>query len=76
MSSGPTESDVLTIILQNNLELVDNTYIVLNVVDNKSGGAIKPMCLGEINAFQTGQTHEKSMSNSSSASELPSDETI
>ncbi|AAY83975.1 LEF-10 [Chrysodeixis chalcites nucleopolyhedrovirus] len=76
MSASPFEADVIDIILKNNLELVDNTYIILNVIDGKRGGSIKPVCLGEINSFQTHQDSKCSMSDSSVTSELQSDRTL
>lgn len=83
MSTAPSSitSKVLNDILQDNLELVDNSYIVLNVVNHESG-AIKPVCLGEIGAFQTvgafqtDQTIKYPVSNSSVSSELQSDQTL
>ncbi|ACF05332.1 LEF-10 [Adoxophyes orana nucleopolyhedrovirus] len=71
MSVDKSEVDVLDIILKNNLEIIDNTYLILNVI-NKSSGSIQPMCLGEIGSFQTAQAAGDSMSVSSSTGELPS----
>ncbi|AKC91718.1 lef10 [Lambdina fiscellaria nucleopolyhedrovirus] len=74
--------DILSVILNKNLELIDNTYIILYVVDGADGARadgnprhkIQPMCLGEIGSFQTDQTPKnQSMSASSAASELQSD---
>ncbi|AAZ38280.1 LEF-10 [Agrotis segetum nucleopolyhedrovirus A] len=67
--------DVVNDILRGNLELVDNSYIVLNVVEHESG-TIKPVCLGEIGALQTDQADKHPMSNSSVSSELQSDQTL
>ncbi|QED40568.1 LEF-10 [Chrysodeixis includens nucleopolyhedrovirus] len=73
--SGPSlDSDVVDIILNDNLILIDSTYIVLNVFDER--GTIKPMCIGEIGAFQTSQSAQDTMSNTSASSELQSDQTI
>ncbi|AJD80735.1 late expression factor 10 [Pseudoplusia includens SNPV IE] len=75
MSAPSFETDVVDIILKNNLELVDDTYIILNVVDSKRG-SIKPVCLGEIDSFKTHQDTKCSMSDSSVTSELQSDRTL
>ncbi|ARJ36573.1 LEF-10 [Urbanus proteus nucleopolyhedrovirus] len=75
MSEASSESNVLSvidIILKNNLDILNDTYIVLNVLKKESGG-FKPMCIGEISAFKTFDFEtEKSMSNSFTSSELSS----
>jgi hypothetical protein len=75
MSDSSVAVDVVVNILKQNLELVDNSYIILNVVDHASG-ALKPVCLGEIGSFQTDQTTKYAVSDSSVASELQSDQTL
>ncbi|AXU41702.1 LEF-10 [Spodoptera eridania nucleopolyhedrovirus] len=75
MSSASIANDVLNAILKENLELVDDSYIILNVVDYESG-SVKPVCIGEIDSFQTDQDNKYSMSNSSVSSELQSDQTL
>ncbi|AIE47776.1 lef10 [Peridroma alphabaculovirus] len=75
MSASSLATDVVANILKNNLELVDSSYLVLNVVDHESG-AIQPVCLGEIDSFQADQVAKCSMSDSSVTSELPSDQTL
>ncbi|QEI03550.1 LEF-10 [Spodoptera cosmioides nucleopolyhedrovirus] len=76
MSSASIANDVLNAILKDNLELVDDSYIILNVVDHESSGAVKPVCIGEINSFQTDQNNKYPVSNSSVSSELQSDQTL
>ncbi|ACI28824.1 agip123 [Agrotis ipsilon multiple nucleopolyhedrovirus] len=73
--SSIAADDVLNAILKNNLELIDSSYLVLNVVDHESG-ALKPVCLGEIGAFQAAQADKYPVSNSSVSSELQSDQTL
>ncbi|QNV47899.1 late expression factor 10 [Alphabaculovirus altersperidaniae] len=75
MSSDSIANDVLNAILKDNLELVDNSYIILNVVDYESG-AVKPVCIGEIDSFQTAQSDKYTVSDSSVSSELQSDQTL
>ncbi|AGR56795.1 lef10 [Hemileuca sp. nucleopolyhedrovirus] len=73
MSSTSNDSDVICdIILKNNLELIDNTYIILNVVDNESR-QVQTMCIGEIDSFQTYQEKKDSLSTASVTSELSTD---
>ena len=74
MSGLSLDTDVVDIILNDNLVLIDGTYIVLNVFDKR--GAIKPMCVGEIGAFQTNQSAQDTVSNTSASSELQSDQTM
>ncbi|AUV65380.1 LEF-10 [Alphabaculovirus myunipunctae] len=74
-SCSSIATNVIKSILENNLDLIDNSYLILNVVDNESG-AIKSVCLGEIGSFQTDQTAKYAVSDSSVASELQSDETL
>ncbi|AGE89899.1 LEF-10 [Spodoptera littoralis nucleopolyhedrovirus] len=82
MSTPSASEDVLSAILENNLELVNNTYIILHVFDDndKSGDddddKIQPMCIGEIGFVQTDHIQEESVSYSSSTSELSSDQNI
>ncbi|AKN80636.1 Late expression factor 10 [Perigonia lusca single nucleopolyhedrovirus] len=77
MSSSLCDTDVLDIILKHNLELINDTYIILNVVaNNNSSSCIQPMCIGQIDSFKEHQTDKNSMSTSSVSSELPSDQTI
>ncbi|AAF33635.1 Late expression factor 10 lef-10 [Spodoptera exigua multiple nucleopolyhedrovirus] len=77
MSSVSIANDVLNAILSDNLELIDDSYIILNVVDHESsGGTIKPVCIGEINSFQTNQSDKYPVSDSSVSSELQSDQTL
>jgi hypothetical protein len=75
MSSASIANDVLNAILKENLELVDDSYIILNVVDYESD-SVKPVCIGEIDSFQTDQNNKYPMSNSSVSSELQSDQTL
>ncbi|QAT90392.1 LEF-10 [Spodoptera exempta nucleopolyhedrovirus] len=75
MSSVSIADDVIKSILKDNLELVNDTYIILNVVEHESG-SIKPVCIGEIGSFQTDQNNNYAVSNSSTTSELQSDQTI
>ncbi|QEI03595.1 LEF-10 [Rachiplusia nu nucleopolyhedrovirus] len=74
MSALSLDTDVVEIILNNNLQLIDNTYIVLNVLDKR--GSIKPMCIGEIGSFQTHQNTQDTVSDTSTSSELQSDQTL
>ncbi|QHB21691.1 orf32 [Artaxa digramma nucleopolyhedrovirus] len=71
------EDNVLDIILKNNISLIDNTYIVLNVVDKtqqQQRGQIQTVCIGKINSIQTAKESGKiDVSVSSVTSELPSD---
>lgn len=62
-------------ILRDNLELVNDTYIILNVIEHESN-ATKPVCIGEIGSFQADQNNKYAVSNSSTTSELQSDQTI
>ncbi|ABM45816.1 late expression factor 10 [Spodoptera frugiperda multiple nucleopolyhedrovirus] len=75
MSSVSIADDVLNAILKDNLELIDNTYIILNVVEYESN-SIKPVCIGEINSFQNVEADKYPVSNSSITSELQSDQTL
>ncbi|AFL64975.1 lef-10 [Mamestra brassicae multiple nucleopolyhedrovirus] len=75
MSEVSATTDVVANILKHNLELIDNSYIILNVVD-QTCGALKPVCLGEINSFQTNKTTGYPVSDTSVASELQSDQTL
>ncbi|ABI35722.1 late expression factor 10 [Ectropis obliqua nucleopolyhedrovirus] len=73
MSARVDDEAILQIILKNNLDLVDNTYLMLNVVDEKCG-QIQAMCIGKIDSFQTVEkAPENSVSISSATSELQSD---
>ncbi len=74
MSGSLPDTDVVEIILKNNLQLVDNTYIVLNVLDECN--TFKPMCIGEIGSFQTHQSAQDPVSDTSITSELQSDQTL
>ncbi|AAL01733.1 late expression factor 10 [Spodoptera litura nucleopolyhedrovirus] len=84
MSTPSTSEDVLSAILENNLELVNNTYIILHVFDEEPGNVggdddhnkIQPMCIGEIGFVQTDHIQEESVSYSSASSELSSDQNI
>ncbi|ADB84388.1 late expression factor 10 [Apocheima cinerarium nucleopolyhedrovirus] len=78
MSLPPSDTDaIVDIILKNNLELKDNTYITLYVVDSQQQqpSQIQTMCLGEIDTFQTYQEIKNSMLSSSVTSELQSEQT-
>nr|ANS70939.1 late expression factor 10 [Lymantria dispar multiple nucleopolyhedrovirus] len=76
MSTPSSESDVavLNSILDKNLELLNNTYIILHVVD-KEHSERKRVCIGEIVSFQDPLDSQASVSLSSASSELPSDQT-
>ncbi|AXU41495.1 LEF-10 [Alphabaculovirus altermyunipunctae] len=71
MSSPFEPEDVISVILNNNLQLIDNTYIILYVVDNDS--AIQTMCIGEVGFVQADHVSQDSVSSSSVTSELSSD---
>ncbi|AAR28827.1 lef-10 [Leucania separata nucleopolyhedrovirus] len=71
MSSPFEPEDVTSVILKNNLQLLDNTYIILHVVDDDR--KVQTMCIGEIGFVQTDHVPEESVSSSSVTSELSSD---
>ncbi|AIG63225.2 LEF-10 [Helicoverpa armigera SNPV] len=71
MSESLDKPDVLSLILKDNLTIVQDTYIILNVIDKH--GAPKSMCIGEIDTLQTDSISKDTMSDSSVTSELSSD---
>ncbi|USC25902.1 lef-10 [Palpita vitrealis nucleopolyhedrovirus] len=67
-----TDVDLINSVLNNNLFLVDNNYIILNVFDQETN-QVGSVCLGEIGAIQTNATAQTdAMLDSSSTSELQS----
>nr|QYF10611.1 late expression factor 10 [Buzura suppressaria nucleopolyhedrovirus] len=66
------ENSVFDMITKNNLELLNGTYLMLNVVD-KECGQIQTMCIGKIDSFQTHQEIKNDVSTSSVTSELSND---
>ncbi|UZE89770.1 LEF-10 [Parapoynx stagnalis nucleopolyhedrovirus] len=71
-ASAVSDNEIVDLILKDNLYLIDNNYIILNVVE-KEISEIRSMCLGEIDSIQThARAHAHAMLDASSSSELQS----
>ncbi|BAE72386.1 LEF10 [Hyphantria cunea nucleopolyhedrovirus] len=63
--------DLIACVLNDNLFLVGNSYVMCNVFDQEAG-QVESVCLGEIGAAQAHTTDQDAVLDASSTSDVPS----